>query len=89
MRVVAPPVHAVGVDDLEEGVHRLGHGYAALIERRLDALGVPVVGSLEAPCGLVHPPRLGCNDAGERLGERLYTPQASTGKVGRLHTSVS
>lgn len=46
--VGALPVHAVGVDDLEEVAHQLGHGHAALVERRLDALGVPVVGPLEA-----------------------------------------
>lgn len=56
--VSALPVHAVGVDDLEEAAHQLGHGRAALVERRPDALGVPVAGPLEAACGHVRAPRL-------------------------------
>lgn len=65
--VDALPVHAVGVDDLEEVAHQLGHGHAALVERRLDALGVPVVGPLEVIAGPVRPPRLGGDEAGQRL----------------------
>ena len=65
--VGALPVHAVGVDDLEEVAHQLGHGHAALVERRLDALGVPVVGPLEAIAGPVRSPRLGGDDPGQRL----------------------
>lgn len=65
--VGALPVHAVGVDDLEEVAHQLGHGHAALVERRLDALGVPVVGPLEVIAGPVRPPRLGGDEAGQRL----------------------
>lgn len=63
----ALPVHAVGVDYLEEVAHQLGHGRAALVERRLDALGVPVVGPLEAIAGPVRPPRLRGDDPGQRL----------------------
>ena len=57
------PAHAVGVDDLEEVAHQLGHGHAVLVERRLDALGVPVVGPLEAIAGPVRPPRRGSESA--------------------------
>lgn len=87
--VGALPVHAVGVDDLEEVAHQLGHGHAILVERRLDALGVPVVGPLEAIAGPVRPPRLGGDDPRQRFDERLHAPQAPTGKVNRLHGVLS
>ena len=50
---------------------------AALIERCLDMLDVPVVGFLEAIAGSVRAPRLGGDDAGQRFDERLRASQAS------------
>lgn len=54
------PVYAVGADDLEEVAHQLGRGHAALVERRLDVLGVPAVGPIEiiaGPCSRASPRR--------------------------------
>ena len=82
--VSALSVYAFGVGDLEEVAHQLGHGHAALVERRLDALGV-----LEVLAGLAHSSGFGGDETEHHLDERLRVPRAPAGKVNRLHVLSS
>ena len=82
--VGALSVHAVGVDDLEGIAHSPAVmvtpprtiAFACSVYRRrgLEASGCPV-----------RPLRLGSDDAGQRLDERLHASQAPTDKADRPH----
>lgn len=76
--VGALSVHAVGVDDLEGIAHSpRGHGCAP--PRTIaPARSVYRRRSLEASGCPVRPLRLGSDDAGQRLDERLHASQAPT-----------